>query len=59
MYETTSSVVEKQNPAFTFHREKKPDLVFPADNSIMARQTPGPGNDSPLKGGIRDKFVIQ
>lgn len=59
MYETTSSQIAKNNPAFTFHREHKPNLVFPADLSIRSRETPGPGTDNPLKYGIRDKIILQ
>jgi len=58
MYETTSTQVEKHNPAYTFHREHKPNLVFPADLSIRSRETPGPGTDNPLKEGIRDKTIV-
>lgn len=58
MYDTTSTLVERQQPAYTIYKTKPPNKVFPHDPSITSRETPGPGSTNPLNGGIQDKIAI-
>lgn len=33
-------------------------VIFKHDMSILARDSPGPGNCDPLNGGIGDKIIV-